>query len=194
MPEGQKKRCCACRLAAGAGNLPVPTRISPQDRTPAAVFPGAGAIAQTRMPRKIVCRYGKLRVPPPGTRPAAGVLPVPDTRWRATEHPKGSASHSLHQSAGQPLRVKRLEGPARHLYYAVVTIIYSRKEPPYRPAPGWCVILVHLAMPASRRVFTGGVWCVSGFCCPHDVISYRRVGSSGTLRVRQTAVGWYRYV
>ena len=24
MPEGQKKRCCACRLAAGAGNLPVP--------------------------------------------------------------------------------------------------------------------------------------------------------------------------
>ena len=29
MPEGQKKRCCACRLAAGAGSLPVPYKKNP---------------------------------------------------------------------------------------------------------------------------------------------------------------------
>ena len=78
------------------------------------------------------------------------------------------------------------------LSYNVATLKFGYSAVPL--LAGWCVILVYLAMPASRRVFTGGVWCVSGFCCPHDVISYRRVGSSGTLRVRQTAVGWYRYV
>ena len=58
---------------------------------------------------------------------------------------------------------------------------------------GWCVILILLAHTCLPTPSSVGIMAVSGVSCPHAAISYGGPGSSGALRVRQTAVGRYRY-